>query len=182
MVLLADELDFLVTRKQSVLYNLFDWPSRPNSKLVVVGVANTMDLPERLLPRISSRLGMARTVFQPYSVPQIEAIVRNRVGALGVFDPDALQMCARKVASVSGDVRRALMICRCAAAGGWAVQTAPRSRLFPGGLLRSCCNGLTRSGGQRREGTTRTKRGAARSSSSRLRAWACTSSTRQRAS
>lgn len=34
-VLLVDELDYLVTRKQTVLYNLFDWPTRPNSKLVV---------------------------------------------------------------------------------------------------------------------------------------------------
>lgn len=50
-VLLVDELDLLVTRNQMVLYNLFDWPTRKNSQLVVVGIANTMDLPERLLPR-----------------------------------------------------------------------------------------------------------------------------------
>lgn len=35
-----------------VLYNLFEWPTRANSRLVVVGIANTMDLPERLLPKV----------------------------------------------------------------------------------------------------------------------------------
>ena len=40
-----------------VLYNLFEWPTKPRSRLAVIGVANTMDLPERLLPRIASRLG-----------------------------------------------------------------------------------------------------------------------------
>lgn len=37
---------------QTVLYNLFDWPSRKGSCLSVIGIANTMDLPERLHPRI----------------------------------------------------------------------------------------------------------------------------------
>lgn len=36
-----------------VLYNLFEWPLRRGAQLAVIGVANTMDLPERLLPRIA---------------------------------------------------------------------------------------------------------------------------------
>ena len=56
-MLLADELDLLWTRKQTVLYNLFDWPTRQQAKLVVLAVANTMDLPERIMiNRVSSRL------------------------------------------------------------------------------------------------------------------------------
>ncbi|XP_035229678.1 origin recognition complex subunit 1-like [Stegodyphus dumicola] len=57
VVLLVDELDRLWTRKQTVMYNIFDWPSKKNSKLIVLAIANTMDLPERLMMnRISSRL------------------------------------------------------------------------------------------------------------------------------
>lgn len=53
-----DELDLLVTKKQTVMYNFFDWPSRPLSKLIVVAIANTMDLPERLMSnKIASRMG-----------------------------------------------------------------------------------------------------------------------------
>ena len=49
-VLLLDEVDQLVTRKQNVLYKLLDWPTYPFARLIVVAIANTMDLPERLLP------------------------------------------------------------------------------------------------------------------------------------
>lgn len=56
-MLLADELDMLWTKNQEVLYNLLDWPSRRNSLLIVLAVANTMDLPERVIQnKISSRM------------------------------------------------------------------------------------------------------------------------------
>ena len=60
-VVLMDELDQLVTKNQSVMYNFFNWPGLRHSRLIVLAVANTMDLPERTLSnKISSRLGMYR--------------------------------------------------------------------------------------------------------------------------
>jgi len=51
------QLDLLWTKKQSVIYNIFDWPTRRDARLVVVAIANTMDLPERMLiSRVASRL------------------------------------------------------------------------------------------------------------------------------
>lgn len=51
-----------MTIKQDVVYNFFNWPTLVNSKLVVVAVANTMDLPERVMSgRVRSRLGMLFT-------------------------------------------------------------------------------------------------------------------------
>lgn len=51
------QLDLLWTRKQTVMYNIFDWPTRKHSKLIVLAIANTMDLPERMLmTRIASRM------------------------------------------------------------------------------------------------------------------------------
>lgn len=47
-VLLVDELDALITQKQTLLYNLFEWPCNQNSRLLVISIANTMNLPERL--------------------------------------------------------------------------------------------------------------------------------------
>jgi len=70
-VLLVDEIDFLSTHKQEVLYNLFEWPSMATAKLLVIGIANTMDLPERLLPKISSRASLERVVFPPYTKDQV---------------------------------------------------------------------------------------------------------------
>ncbi|XP_041360027.1 origin recognition complex subunit 1-like [Gigantopelta aegis] len=113
VVMLVDELDLLWTRKQDVMYNIFDWPSQQQAKLVVLAVANTMDLPERLMmKRVSSRLGLTRMTFQPYTFRQLEEIVASRMLGLKVFDEDAIQLAARKVAAVSGDARRALDISR----------------------------------------------------------------------
>ena len=48
-LLFADELDLLSTRNQKVLYNLLSWPGEGGSRLIVLAVANTMDLPDRIL-------------------------------------------------------------------------------------------------------------------------------------
>jgi len=66
-VLLIDELDALVTKKQTLLYNLFDWPCHSHSKLLVIAIANTMDLPEKLQQKIASRIGNNRLVYEPYN-------------------------------------------------------------------------------------------------------------------
>lgn len=57
-MVLMDELDQLVTAKQDVIYNFFNWPTLVGSKLIVIAVANTHDLPERTMNgRVRSRLG-----------------------------------------------------------------------------------------------------------------------------
>ncbi|XP_043691133.1 origin of replication complex subunit 1B-like [Telopea speciosissima] len=114
-ILLIDELDLLVTRNQSVLYNILDWPTKPQSKLVVIGIANTMDLPEKLLPRISSRMGIQRLCFGPYNYRQLQEIISSRLKGIDAFEKQAIEFASRKVAAISGDARRALEICRRAA-------------------------------------------------------------------
>uniref|UniRef100_A0A182HQL5 Origin recognition complex subunit 1 n=1 Tax=Anopheles arabiensis TaxID=7173 RepID=A0A182HQL5_ANOAR len=112
-VLLVDELDILCNKRQDVVYNLLNWPTMPTAQLIVVTIANTMDLPERLLMgKISSRLGLTRLTFQPYNFRQLQEIVMARLVGMSAFNSDAVQLVARKVAAVSGDARRALDICR----------------------------------------------------------------------
>jgi len=92
------------------------------SRLVVLAVANTMDLPERVMTgRVRSRLGMTRINFQPYTTPQLEKIVQARLlaakeglpeGSQDVITPDGIKFAAMKVSSISGDARRVLDICR----------------------------------------------------------------------
>ncbi|KAJ2390969.1 Origin recognition complex, subunit 1, partial [Coemansia sp. RSA 2559] len=92
-VVLMDELDLLVTKSQSIMYNFFDWPHRPHAKLVVVAIANTMDLPERMLHhKVSSRLGLTRINFQPYSYHQLMTIVQSRLEGCMAFDSDAIEL------------------------------------------------------------------------------------------
>ncbi len=114
-VVLMDELDQLVTKNQSVMYNFFNWPQLRHSRLIVLAVANTMDLPERTLSnKISSRLGLTTITFPGYDHKQLMSIITSRLqGVPGdIVDPDAIQFAARKVAVVTGDARRALDICR----------------------------------------------------------------------
>jgi Cdc6-like AAA superfamily ATPase len=115
-VVVMDELDLLVNKKQDVIYNMFNWPNMPNSNLTLVAIANTMDLPERTMSnKVSSRLGLTRINFQPYTFQQLETIITSRLEGLQLFDKTAVMFCARKVSAVSGDARRALDICRRAA-------------------------------------------------------------------
>ncbi|PBP27017.1 origin recognition complex subunit 1 [Diplocarpon rosae] len=114
-VVLMDELDQLVTKNQSVMYNFFNWPGLRHSRLIVLAVANTMDLPERTLSnKISSRLGLTRITFPGYTHDQLMQIIQSRLSGVpgSIVDPDAIQFASRKVAAVSGDARRALDICR----------------------------------------------------------------------
>ncbi|KAK1975512.1 ATPase [Colletotrichum cereale] len=114
-VVLMDELDQLVTKNQSVMYNFFNWPGLRHSRLIVLAVANTMDLPERTLSnKISSRIGLTRITFPGYNHEQLMRIIQSRLEGVpgNVVEPDAIQFASRKVAAVSGDARRALDICR----------------------------------------------------------------------
>jgi len=115
-VLIVDELDLLWTRQQDVLYNIFEWPNRPKAQLTVLAIANTMDLPERLLiNRVASRMGLTRLTFQPYKVKQLQSIISSRLEDMVSFEPEAVEFIARKVSAASGDARRALDIARRAA-------------------------------------------------------------------
>jgi Cdc6-like AAA superfamily ATPase len=114
-VLLVDEIDYLVNKSQAVVYQLFDWPLLSTSKLVLLTISNTMDLPERLMPRVASRLGLARLNYLPYNSEQIRKVVSERLKeakAEKVFAEDAVRFAATRVAMHSGDVRKALQICR----------------------------------------------------------------------
>ncbi|VWU49735.1 origin recognition complex subunit 1 [Hepatocystis sp. ex Piliocolobus tephrosceles] len=112
-ILIIDEIDYLITKTQKVLFTLFDWPTKVNSKLVLIAISNTMDLPERLIPRCRSRLAFGRLVFSPYKGDEIEKIIKERLeNCKEIIDNTAIQLCARKVANVSGDIRKALQICR----------------------------------------------------------------------
>ena len=156
-VVLMDELDQLVTKNQSVMYNFFNWPGLRHSKLIVLAVANTMDLPERTLSnKISSRLGkmlpkaldviltiagLTRITFPGYTHEQLMKIIQSRLEGVpgNIVESDAIQFASRKVAAVSGDARRALDICRRAVE--LAEADVLESGTFPGTPSKSAMKG-----------------------------------------
>ncbi|EFN69054.1 Cell division control protein 6-like protein [Camponotus floridanus] len=117
LLLVLDEIDQLESKKQSVLYSIFEWPSISNSKLILIGIANALDLTDRILPRLQARCELKPMLmhFAPYTKQQISDIISsrlNQVNANGVFTSSAIQLLAGKVAAISGDIRRALDISR----------------------------------------------------------------------
>ncbi|CAL1678486.1 unnamed protein product [Lasius platythorax] len=117
LLLVLDEIDQLESKKQSVLYSIFEWPSLPNSNLILVGIANALDLTDRILPRLQARCELKPMLmhFAPYTKQQIFDIISarlNQANANGIFTPSAIQLLAGKVAAISGDIRRALDISR----------------------------------------------------------------------
>lgn len=153
VVVLLDELDALITKQEEIMYNFFNWTSYENAKLILIAVANTMDLPERQLGnKVSSRIGFTRIMFTGYTHQELKSIIDLRLKGLNDsffyvdkdtgnaylaedfmanghegkdlsqykkvrlrMSPDAIEIASRKIASVSGDARRALKACKRAA-------------------------------------------------------------------
>lgn len=61
----------------------------------ISGIANTMDLPEKLLPRISSCMGIQRLCFGPYQ--QLQEIISTRLKGIDAFEKQAIEFASRKV-------------------------------------------------------------------------------------
>ncbi|KAH9701654.1 cell division control protein 6 [Citrus sinensis] len=117
MLIIADELDYLITRDRAVLHDLFMLTTFPFSRFILIGIANAIDLADRFLPRLQSMNCKPLVVtFRAYSKDQIIRILQERLMELPyiVFQPQALELCARKVAAASGDMRKALSVCRSA--------------------------------------------------------------------
>ncbi|KAH7983388.1 hypothetical protein HPB52_011535 [Rhipicephalus sanguineus] len=114
MIIVMDEIDQLDSKNQTVLYSLFELPQLKNSRATIFGIANALDLTDRVLPHLQA-YGCRPTLlhFAPYSIDEIVAILMDRLNEChAVIQPQAIQFCARKIAACTGDVRKALDICR----------------------------------------------------------------------
>ncbi|KAL4429660.1 hypothetical protein ABPG74_017069 [Tetrahymena malaccensis] len=115
-VILLDELDYLVTQDQELLYNLMEWPHHKYSKLTIIGIANTMNLPEILMNKIKSRMGGRRLVYNQYNHKQIQEIITTRLmkeeKVKEVFEDKAIEYACRKIAISSSDIRKTLKVLR----------------------------------------------------------------------
>ncbi|KAF9886041.1 AAA ATPase [Aspergillus nanangensis] len=115
-----DEIDHLLTADAGVLQSLFEWSLNSSSKLMLIGIANALDLTDRALPQLKAKNLKPRLLpFLPYSASQIAGVIMNRLRSLlpvGQTDdpnfvpfvqPVAIQLCSKKVASQTGDLRKA---------------------------------------------------------------------------
>ncbi|KAL1892728.1 AAA ATPase [Sporothrix stenoceras] len=135
-LVVLDEIDHILTLDLDSLYRVMEWSMLRTSRLVLVGIANALDLTDRFLPRLKSRnLQPELLPFLPYTAPQIKNIITTRLKSvlqtttlpsvpessapaptsanfLPFFHPAAIELCSRKVASQTGDLRKAFEILR----------------------------------------------------------------------
>eukprot|EP00873_Tetraselmis_striata_P039641 jgi/Tetstr1/459905/TSEL_005247.t1 len=116
-IAVLDEIDSLVTADQGVLSDLFMLTAAPGSRLILLGISNSIDLTERTLPHLS-RLGIqvGLTPFTAYSAESLHELLQQRLSRVPgpVFHPAALQFAARKIGANSGDMRQLLQVARTA--------------------------------------------------------------------
>ncbi len=110
IVLIIDEIDILINYTQNLLYNIFNWTTYEYSKLIVISISNTLDLPNRLFPKIKSRMGNNKIMFKPYNKEELRIIIKDRGIDLQLFSEDALRLSCVKVAAINGDLRRIFQI------------------------------------------------------------------------
>ncbi|MCJ1431718.1 AAA ATPase [Xylographa pallens] len=123
-VVVLDEIDHLLTLDLEILYKLFEWSLARSSRLILIGIANALDLTDRFLPRLKAKnLRPQLLPFLPYTVPQIASVITTKLKSLLTPDaasaeyipfihPTAIQFCSKKVASQTGDLRKAFDIVR----------------------------------------------------------------------
>lgn len=115
-----DEVDHLLTKERSVVYDLFEWPFLSTNVVIVIGIANSVDLIERSLPLLKIGQSMSCEgksqifpidkkpkimVFPSYTAADLSSIIRQRCDlcrqAIGqdieLFQPAAIEICSRKV-------------------------------------------------------------------------------------
>ncbi|KAM5356007.1 hypothetical protein ACJ41O_002653 [Fusarium nematophilum] len=118
-----DEIDHILTMGLESLYRIFEWSLKKHSRLVLIGIANALDLTDRFLPRLKSKnLKPDLLPFLPYTAAQVKNIITTRLkslmppggkeGYVPFIHPAAIELCSRKVSSQTGDLRKAFEICR----------------------------------------------------------------------
>lgn len=113
-IILLDEMDQLVTKAQDVLYELFALPALKESRCVLAGVSNAINLTDRVLPRLRARgCEPALVTFSAYDGKQLKVLLKQRLAKLPfrAFEDSALELCSRKVGAATGDMRKALNVC-----------------------------------------------------------------------
>ena len=124
-LVLLDEIDTLLKGDCETLYSIFEWAMHPSSTLILIGIANALDLTDRFLPRLKQRNVKPQLLpFLPYSPQQISTIISEKLRSLvtdgstlesafaPLMHPAAVQLAGKKIASQTGDLRKAFSLVR----------------------------------------------------------------------
>lgn len=79
-IVVLDEIDHIMTKDQDILFRIFEWAFCQGSRLILVGIANALDLTDRFLPRLKANNFYPQLLkFKPYDASQIASIISSRI-------------------------------------------------------------------------------------------------------
>ncbi|KAI5184926.1 origin recognition complex subunit 1 [Nematocida homosporus] len=126
-IILADEIDMLISKGLGSLYGLLELPSLCKN-VYLVSISNTYNLPDRrLTSKVRSRLGWNRLNFAMYKKAQVVGILKEAQTS-SKFTTEAIEYCANKICTLNGDIRKAFQIQR------WAVEYADKNNIAEIGI------------------------------------------------
>lgn len=125
-IIVLDEMDNIVKSSEQALYELFTCasPKKEDCSLLLIGIANALDLTDRFLPRLKSNCIDPKIIrFLPYTANQIKEIITDKLISFQsdkepgtkivvppMVAPNAIVFCSRKAAVNTGDLRNAFDI------------------------------------------------------------------------
>ena len=124
-LVVLDEIDALLDIEVDALYTLFQWSLSSSSRLILIGIANALDLTDRFLPALRARALKPQLLpFLPYTASEIASVLTARLRSLlpkhhlvdasftPFLMPSAIQLISKKVAAQTGDLRKAFDLAR----------------------------------------------------------------------
>ncbi|GAB67047.1 hypothetical protein PCYB_103970 [Plasmodium cynomolgi strain B] len=120
-IVIVDELDFIATKNvrvelktknvnkninEDVVKNLFECVQTANSKIILVGIANSLDLIKDY-----RHMKINQIIYKPYNEKQFMSIVRNKLNTLEeefvtkIFKGVSLNIHVRQISNRNGDIR-----------------------------------------------------------------------------
>lgn len=120
-----DEIDNLLDDDCELLYSMFEWAMHRSSSLLLIGIANALDLTDRFMPRLKSRnLKPQLLPFLPYTAADMSNIITKKLqslvpaseealpGFVPIIQPAAVKLIGSKIAAQTGDLRKAFSLAR----------------------------------------------------------------------
>lgn len=103
-ILVIDEVDFLFTKNEKIIYNLFELPFIEHSKVMLIVISNTLG---NLSTKVESRIGKNRMEFKPYSALQLQEVIKADLKKKHVqADEKTLELISKRIAASTGDIRK----------------------------------------------------------------------------
>jgi len=110
-LLILDEIDSLKTLGSALFNKVFGWPSNSDGNVFIIGISNMLNIVDSCLQKRNLGDKPKVVTFKAYTSKQITDILMERLKTkMEDTEVKAIELCAKKVAAMTGDIRRAFTL------------------------------------------------------------------------